>query len=444
MKKLIFFSILSSFLFASIININQGWNNIGFSKEYNIKKITDNKNFKYVWYFNPVNKKWEFYSYDETILNYATKNNFKIIPDILPKGSAVWIYSDNNTSIGYYNFHPYNITYYDNVKYAIGKKGNNLYLAESNDENQWNKFILLETNFTRLNNSLIYVGENKNDVLFSYTMTKNNNSALYVGSFDGEKISKKLIKEGYIYPYWNRVFTDPDNNATQYILFDNDVNGSIGELIIAKNDDKNQWSVQTIENLTNYDLETNPKFIYRKNSNVLTILRSFSVTTVDPIKTLIFTVKNGIHKGLELNGLWRRIFYHCSNDGNSYFYYVKTYNRSCAIGKYIKLIKNGNECISTSSFDHSIVAMGGVNDNELYAFGHDGIGNDLYIYKSTDGGNNWNLFKTVSNFNYQINYIEGPIKKDSDGKIYCRMRVNHNSFDIESKDSFDTWEKIIN
>jgi hypothetical protein len=61
MKKIILFSLVGGLLFGSV-NIYQGWNNIGVSKSSNVKKIFNNEDFKYVWYFNPINKKWNFYS----------------------------------------------------------------------------------------------------------------------------------------------------------------------------------------------------------------------------------------------------------------------------------------------------------------------------------------------------------------------------------------------
>jgi hypothetical protein len=212
MKKIILFSLVGGLLFGSV-NIYQGWNNIGVSKSSNVKKIFNNEDFKYVWYFNPINKKWNFYSFNEYFLNYAKEKGFEIIPDVLPDGSAVWVYSDINTSIekndnNYFN--SYTSSSFNGVRYAVGKKDGNLYLAEG-DINKWNKFILLENNVTNISNVLMNVDEN--NVLFSY-MIGDNNKSVYVGSFDGEKVSKKLVKtfnNGRVFPHAHKIFNDPVN-----------------------------------------------------------------------------------------------------------------------------------------------------------------------------------------------------------------------------------------
>lgn len=441
-------SLLASFSFADTsIDFVKGWNNIGFSNQYNIKQMTNEKNFKYVWYFNPVNKKWEFYSADNSLINLVKSDNIAIMPDVLPENSGVWVYADNNTTFNISNssasneFYPNNYVYFNNLKYAIGVKNGDLYLAKYSSD-KWDNLVLLDNNFSSYNYPSIFVGENENDIVFSYIGKNENNSTAYVGTYDGEKVSKKLVTtvtNGNIYSYYGGdIFVDPDSNETRYILFETyqwDGNNQ-HNLIIASNN-KNEWNFTNINNIYS-DITINTSYINRNNGSNIKVLNKFSLITSNPLKTVIYDVNNGIHKSVELNDIWKPFMFGYYNQCCSAIL-VKSY-RADLRGKHLALIKNNQAEIK--AFDHFIVAVA-VTNNELYAFGHDEIGDDLYVYKSDDNGETWKLFKEVKNFDYQIDYINN-INVESDGTIYCKMRVNNYSFDIESKDSFETWNIVKN
>jgi hypothetical protein len=209
----------------------------------------------------------------------------------------------------------------------------------------------------------------------------------------------------------------------EYYNWNNELENKV---IIAKWEN-NQWNFNFIDKGRIY-------FLAYMDANSL---EKFTIIVSDPLKTIVYKAKEGLNKKLELDGIWTYI-----KKVNQYSIYLKSY-RPYDRGKTLKIIKDGADEGNITHFNHDIVAIGstGWGDNiELYAFGHDEIGDNLYIYKSSDGGKNWNLFKTVKNFNYQINYIR-EIRKENDN-IYCKLRVNNYSFDIESKDSFNTWEMV--
>jgi len=94
-------TILALSVNAQVINLNEGWNNVGIIAD---TPITDfnNDNIDYIWQYN---NGWYFYSPNESVMN-AVRNdisnglvNYDVINSTVSEGSALWIHSNANTQI---------------------------------------------------------------------------------------------------------------------------------------------------------------------------------------------------------------------------------------------------------------------------------------------------------------------------------------------------------
>jgi len=294
-------------------------------------------------------------------------------------------------------------------------------------------FILIDNNFSDYCCLTIYPKNNK-DILFAYVGSSDNNKSAYVGIYDGKNVSKKLVKQvenGWINIYYDRIFTNSNDTNMQYIFFtqENWKDPSQNQIIIVTNDANENWYFKLLLNSKLINL--NYDYKWDKNHEISFLLNSFTTLTLNPLKTSIYN--NELSKITELPGVWNSI-----TKFNDTYMYVSSYYTYERRGKYLITVdKNGN-IISKNKFDHFVTEIASIDDNELYAFAHDAIGDNLYIYQSTDDGKTWDLFKTIKNFNYQIDYII-RLEKQSDGNIYCKMRVNDYSLSIESNDTFENW-----
>ena len=463
-KAIIVSSLLSTMLLAGTVEIKTGWNNVGFSSKYSIQSLAESESaFKQIWYFDPVSKEWKFYSTSSSLMQTAGASDIGPIPEVLPFGSGVWIFSDSDVNLEVSGssiatagtFSSFKTTYFGDVSYAIGKKGDGFYIATSqNGSKDWGDFVPLDMGKNKSVkyswNSALSVGENANDVIYGLVVQDSNNSShefAYVGTYNGSETSVQKVDEvqnGSIDLYYQTIFTSPDSNGTQYLFFRS---YSWGEnrredMTIATNSDDNRWSFQVIENSDYYDINYN--YIHRDNADSLRVLNRFIVKTKAPYKTILYGAKGGIQKTLELDGTWNSLMEFYSEE-HCYVLLVKSDYASCCdrSGKRLALITDGSS-VDHIDLDHVVRAVGMVSLNDskkLFAFAHDEIGGVLYIYKSSDLGKSWSLLKEVADFEYQIKYVSS-IREDGDGVVYCKLMVDDYSKYVESNDSFESWSVV--
>lgn len=464
-KKIITLSaIASTVLFSQALDIKKGWNNIGLSSQYSVQDLAQSyQGLKMFWYFDPVNKNWSFYSPNSLLMQAAKSAGYYKISQTLPLGSGIWVFSDSNFSIDVDSFIKDNIfesfysTYYENVKYAIGRKRNIPYISiSSNDENTSR---LIPINLTKNNQTIQYswnsgiMARDKDNLIFFFVTQDINNSdnrTAWVGSYkDGNITSLKdilSVNYGWIGSYDN-VFTSPESNSTQYILFSkNDYENNNAEVAIAEKKGDDDWNILEIPNGSYFE-DVNYNYIYRDNSSDLYVLNGFNIITQDYNKTLIYKVDSNIHKVFELDGYWQSFTSFYDNENNYYKIMFNNDNQySYRGGKNLAIIIN-NESINYANMDHIVRTIGVLNLNddqkELYAFAHDKIGDTLYVYKSSDYGKSWSLAAQTSQFEYQIDYIYEIFKDEADN-IHCKLGVEDygNYKYIETNDSFATWNNV--
>ena len=101
-KKLSIVSIMALGVNAQVVNLTQGWNNIGIVGDTPISSFNNN-NVQIVWEYDSVNHKWLFYSPLETYMDQVRRwinDGFDYgFINTLRAGDAVWVYSSNNTTI---------------------------------------------------------------------------------------------------------------------------------------------------------------------------------------------------------------------------------------------------------------------------------------------------------------------------------------------------------
>lgn len=459
-KAIIISSLLSTMLLADTVEIKTGWNNVGFSAEYGVQDLAESsQSLKQFWYFDPVSKSWSFFSTNDSLMQTANSSGYSQIPQTLPFGSGVWIYSDSNVSVSvesssFYtdnSFGSISQTYYDNTQYAIGSKEKLPYIATSTNGSDWANFVAIDLNKDNqiMNNwSAQIFARGENDLIFSFVTYDSNNSSArsgWVGSFENGVVTSLqnvvATSSGDVYN-WYGIFTSPESNSTQYIFFKKyDWGDESDEVVVATKVAEGQWSVLNIEN--GQDIEANYDYIYRDNADSLRVLRGFKVATYAPYKTLIYRIDSGLHKSLELDGVWSSLTTFDDADVRYTIMAKSDYADWRRGGKHLAVLTNGSS-VDYVDLDHIVRAVGVVYLNEsreLFAFAQDEIGGNLYVYKSVDLGKSWSLFKEVADFGYQINYISSINKKD-DGTIYCKLYVDYYNKYVESNDSFASWSVV--
>jgi len=87
---------------AQVINLNQGWNNIGIVNETPLMDF-NNSNIRFIWQYS--NGQWNVYTPNSELMQQIREDvesgnvPYGIIPSSLPSGSALWIYSDEGTQL---------------------------------------------------------------------------------------------------------------------------------------------------------------------------------------------------------------------------------------------------------------------------------------------------------------------------------------------------------
>jgi len=106
MKQLLKISILASALLAGanaqVINLNEGWNNIGITADASIHDF-DNENIRVMWQFS--DNGWSVYTPNMEMMNAISQDiqngnvNYELIPSSMRAGSALWVYANTPTTL---------------------------------------------------------------------------------------------------------------------------------------------------------------------------------------------------------------------------------------------------------------------------------------------------------------------------------------------------------
>lgn len=451
MKKLLLCSVILCMAFAYDVEVNltKGWNNVGFSEEYNITSI-NNENIEVIWYYNTVNKNWEFYSDKYDFLYYPEINH------TIPANKAVWVYSDinqtvevplqlevsnssgsvetnttnnneyteiNTTSVNNYNnFEIINCSDYNSSNFCILEENDTYYFDFNNSLND--EKIKLDINGSVEDTSITPIDENR--ALFSIVTNNEYNESLYAGYFDNNQLNLQFVANSSNYYYNTKIdllengdylliFSNDENNI--YLLFFDPSNDSFSKDILSDSYIESWYYTDNLTNLDIYNYAQNKTFIYD------------------------FSVKP--YKEFTLNGDFDEY-----QSIDNYKIFVDEYD-NYGKGDKILIIDNNGSLISKYQFDNIIRAVAvnynyydNDNNSTIYVFTHNDINQTMNVYSSDDYGKTWNKILSVPNFNYYISYVSSAYEDDN-GSLHVMMYINNGNLQLETDDSFKTI-KILN
>ena len=474
MKKLVSMSlVLTSLLYSATLDIKKGWNNIGSSEGFSVQnKFESMPEIQSVWRYDNATSSWEFYSPDTDLQATATAAGYGKIP-ALSSYSGIWIQSSADKSIVDFDtnigasptiFKPTTIQKYDNNSFGYGTYDNKVAFGISKDGGDWDE--LFSINYSDyysdyyskqfINNddkaSFVTVVRNKKVSADGNTAYTTKMYGLVYENGVVNKTELATIDNGYINFIYSDIFTKYDDNNTQIVLpYVQDYNNRNDNALYVYETNNSKWNlVKTINNdsssYTSIDYDWQAR--YNTNGDSLgsyKYLKSFSIYDEVNHKTNFYDATNNYKEYLSLDGKWQERNSYSTDENTTYKILLRSNYAEYNNGKEIDVIEN-KSLFAHKKFDHTIRAFTTVyvnnNSYELFAFTHDEIGENLYIYNSTDNGTNWTLFKTIDNFNYQINYIRSTSYDRNTEDFSCELYVNDDTQVIKSSDNLATWSLV--
>ena len=470
MKKVVSVSlVLTSLLYSGTLDIKKGWNNVGSSVGFDVQnKFGSMPEIQSVWRYNSVTSKWEFYSSDSAKQSTAKDAGYGAIAP-LSNYSAIWVQAsadksiedfDNYTS-GVSVFTPTTVQKYDKRYFGYGTYDNKVAFGTSEDGVNWKELFSVAYSDTYYSwQSEQFINSDNRASFITQVRDKESvdgntvySSKLYGIIYKDGTITQTEMANtanGYVDFVYNDIFTKYDDNNTQIVLASvRDYNNNDNSKLYIYETGDTKWNlIKTIDSYYGDYSDLNYEYKSRYNANNEYVgeykyLKSFAVFDAVDNKTNIYDATNNYNISISLDGRWGNKSSYIT-DSNRYNILVRqNYNRY-SDSKEIAIIHNGS-LESDQKLDHTVRTVGLVyrnNSQELYAFTHDEIGENLYIYKSTDDGDTWSLFKTVDNFNYQIDYVNSISYNSDTESLNCQLTVNEYNQRIESTDDLATWSLV--